>query len=93
MKRPFAWGEKVRVYDGELTHTFIITKIDPNYIYYDNHRFHPKQCRRLVKRKRRSVWIFPVFEYKGKPGTEYEVRISTIQKDGWTEFREAKGKG
>lgn len=90
MKRPFEWGEKVRVYDGELTHTFIITKIDPNYIYYDNHRFHPKQCRRLVKRKRRSVWVDFDSAFLLASVSTNIFKASLIKQDGWTEFVEKK---
>ena len=51
----FKVGDKVRVYDKGMTYTFIVNKCDSYFIYYDEEKFSIKQCRKLVKKKRRSV--------------------------------------
>lgn len=47
---------------------------------------HPKQCRKLVKKERRRIWVSPDYEFLGPDNT------SLIPKEGWLEFVEVKKK-
>lgn len=72
MKKPFAVGERVRVYGSSVRHWYegevasgvvcepgaehlVRVKIDGTDRYCE---FHPKQCRRLIKKQRRRIWAY-----------------------------------
>lgn len=60
MKTPLKVGDRVAVYDGVLKYCRTIEAIAPSgavRISGSTAWFHPKQCRRLVKKKRREWWI------------------------------------
>lgn len=50
---------------------------------------HQKQCRRLVKKKRRTIWVNPKI-LEGIPDAVLDVE--RVSKDGYVEFREVKKK-
>lgn len=57
---------------------------------------HPRQCRRLVKRKRRSVWINPndaAGSVERHSGVFYTgITFQDYSCNGWLEFHEVKRK-
>lgn len=66
MKKPFQVGDRIAVYFGFERYTGTITEIrqDGFLKYVEDGRgdgalifAHPKACRRLVKRKRRELWV------------------------------------
>lgn len=57
---------------------------------------HPKQCRRLVKKQRRSVWVMETMDGELRYGT-WAVESKTTKElysdaNRWVEFREVKRK-
>ena len=55
--------------------------------------WHPKQCRRLIKKKRREVWVSPHYlagEYTPILGDRLPVASTEV--DGWIRFVESKEK-
>lgn len=67
MKKPFKVGDRVRVYIGldeplegkilEIGQTTGHLRLEEHFGFY-----HPKQCRRLIKKKRRRVWLMYTHE-------------------------------
>lgn len=60
MKQPFKAGDRVAVYAGPMRIIGAIALIEPDgHIILDKYEnvWHPKQCRRLIKKQRREVWI------------------------------------
>jgi|SRR5271157_2534169 len=59
----FKVGDRIRIYgfdsdDATLVLARTVVSVSPNLIETDGGEFcHPKQCRRLVKKQRRRVWI------------------------------------
>lgn len=94
----FQVGDRVRVYHGHKSFKGTIKDIhnggggllyvmeDGFYSYPEDAPFSPKQCRKLVKKERRRVWI----SYLGKSMNE----VVTIPQKGphWVEFVEVKRK-
>lgn len=99
MKREFKVGDRVRVYGARYNGTvepFVATiehiyqngsiKVSSDNIMYCE--IHPKQCRHLVKKERRRIWV------KFHPqGQIYTVECSEPQEEGWIEFVEVRRKG
>lgn len=87
----FKVGDRVAVYECFARHVGIITGMTKKTSFYvrldgfdDGCAYHPKQCRRLVKKKRRSVWVKPEsYDGTGLHCVPWEC-------DGWIEFSEVK---
>lgn len=106
MAREFKVGDKIMAFEChgapnvgqvEVIITGIIQKIEGSFIMTDRGWFHSKQCRRLVKKQRRRLWV----AIGGKSGTIYEVTYDApsllpFYRDqdmpGWIEFIEVKKK-
>jgi hypothetical protein len=76
MKREFKVGERVKIYQEKSPMVGVVKeagRIHPSYISVEVGgkiiRPHVKQCRRLVKRRRREFWI----AYHNDPGYAPEV--------------------
>lgn len=101
MKRPFQVGERIRIYydyskqcTGEILNIWadgcLCIRDDIGHV---ERMAHPKQCRRLVKKKRRSLWV--ATGNLIRPGNQVFLAYSEKAKDNieYTEFREVvKGK-
>lgn len=104
----FKVGEKIRVYIGVNTDDYdfleeefkpyvddLVTEIRRDSLMkiglYENW-FHPKQCRRLIpKKKRRSVWVNPNCDLILAIEQNHHFAkyiLSTEAKHDWIEFRE-----
>jgi hypothetical protein len=91
----FKVGDRVVCYNCTLRRKGNIIDIDtrytPNTLVIqtddDTISMHPKQCRRLVKKKRREVWVHP----QGIGHCDY-VKASGNPAPGWVRFVEAKQK-
>lgn len=93
----FKVGDRVAVYPKafermtgiiDSTHitdyTFMVVKLDERY-GSDVYTYHPKQCRRLVKKPRRRVWIFNPDAFDAG----YVSDVSKKPLEGYVEFIEA----
>lgn len=99
MKKPFVAGEKVAVYmDGATRKTGIVIgfsshakdkELHVEFNIGSGERFwaHPKQCRRLVKKERKRVWV----QYRDD-GSWSNFSIVEPVRAGWVEFVEVKKK-
>lgn len=82
----FKVGDRVRVYQCEVKDTGTISDISEDGLIKVvskevTYIVHYKQCRRLIKKKRREIWISPIpelFSYLPTPT------------EGWIKFREVK---
>ena len=54
--------------------------------------YHPKQCRKLVKKKRRSVWLDPTYSPTPHQNGVSLIPSSIVPMAGFVEFREVKKK-
>lgn len=85
----FQVGDKVAAYLGSKKYVGMVNHIDdrrePHMVVVetetDTLSFHPKQCRRLVKKKRREIWVDPDFNC-----------FLESENEGWIRFVEAKEK-
>lgn len=95
MKKPFQVGERVVIYDyvaGPINRIYTISNvnkdvlgvIDSNYVFQYYHR---KQCRRLVKKNRREIWVNPDII-----GLRLSPYVMPSPASGWIRFIEAKKK-
>lgn len=109
MKREFKTGDRVAVYDaalelfgspatvqGLLPEGRLYAKLDQPNQLADTPRLHSKQCRRLVKKQRRSVWVMETMDGELRYGT-WAVESKTTKElysdaNRWVEFREVKRK-
>lgn len=62
MKKPFKVGERVAVYHGAARFVGHIKDIRNGTVlveesYGESQFWHPKQCRRLVSKEKRRVWV------------------------------------
>jgi len=101
MKRPFEVGDRVRVYrnypnidTGEIIHFYDDGAISYRHeIDLKEYIAYPKQCRRLIPKKRRSVWVFHrCLELKGEQCECIHVNHNPRATENWTEFVERKPK-
>lgn len=91
-------GDRVALYCGGRVVTNITAVFSSDGTVRTDHSgasvVHPKQCRRLVKKPRRRVWV----SVKSAPGIWPEVIFEDPTKSDhydaieWTEFAEVKGK-
>ena len=96
MKRPLQTGDRVRVYYSwnrvftttvkEIKSDSIIT-VQAYEVPLEDLYVNPKQCRRLVKKKRRSVWVDPA-SFKDTHENVYARHNRRFSTD--IEFREVK---
>ena len=100
----FKVGERVAVYWYDGRFTGAVEKIHANgslQIVFDNFSYrksaHPKQCRRLVKKERRRVWLPLKYVDRAPTDTEnltigiYRSSIPPTNPD-WAEFIEVRSK-
>lgn len=95
MKKPFKVGDRVRAFDGSYHDDGVIRHLPSGSVLYvtvvlDGYkgctsRYHPKQLRRLVKRKKREYWL----EVKPNGAVHH---VSTQYFMGGTLFREVRKK-
>lgn len=90
----FQKWDKVVIYQGTARYVAQVSHCDRDMVYFNNmtHPFHYKQCRKLVKKKRREFWIdlrdpaknerrgLNVFWAEDKP----------VNETGWIKVRECK---
>lgn len=102
----FKVGDRVAVYGAVWCHQdaehkiyrglkMEISKIiDENRItlYFGDEKYcaHPKQCRRLVKKEKRRVWVKVPTDFHPQHRTNGMVSVDPV--DGWDEFVEVKKK-
>lgn len=56
----FKVGDKVRAYSGSLSYLYTVSSIETHGMLSfkeTSYWFHRKQCRKLVKKERRRVWV------------------------------------
>lgn len=104
MKRIIQPGDRVKVYatiNGTIAETSgEVTRMRPDGMLYVNLRgrrgeivAHPKQCRRLIPRKkRREIWLELKTFKETLAGHATRLHWSTIQLNGYARFVEAKEK-
>lgn len=95
MKTPFKIGDRVAVYENIERRVSVIESVGANGIIRlvgSSIRFHPKQCRRLIPKKRREIWIIE------RDGFLYPSLVTLLKSesevtgDKWIRFVEAKKK-
>lgn len=89
MKQPFKVGDRVVVYDRGRIIGFVCAINNPTEMNVDVNRevlysIHPKQVRRLIKNKRRAIWVNPEWLLEERTG------ISFNDIPGYAKFIEAK---
>lgn len=100
----FKVGDRVRVYGGAFVEVAVIRSIDADTgILSCGQRkgtnewlmAHPKQCRRLVKKPRRRVWINPwaITQMNTETfGKDIARALTDKANTEWIEFREVRRK-
>lgn len=89
----FQVGDRVAVYYYQSNSKGAIQQISPYggiLVLYDGDQVgswaHPKQCRKLIKKPKKSVWIAPI----DITSQCAQPCISHEPKEGWVEFVERK---
>lgn len=109
MTRTFKVGDRVRVYHGwreiegqvtSIANTNLASELihvteDGFYSAHEDGPFAPEQCRKLVKKERRRVWLIES-DIPASKGINYHKTIyrwpERHNNDNWIEFIEAKRK-
>jgi len=106
----FKVGDRVSVYDHDkdlfgakgtvysaygLGKPVVIVKLDKPNEHANIPTIYVNQCRRLVKKKRRRIWVYELassFDETSKIDFTGYRQVSTREKPGWLEFVEVKRK-
>lgn len=100
MIRTFKAGDRVKVYPIAKNGEVITFDVSGNIaVGFDDNAgsmqfFHPKQCRKLIKKERRRVWIRnPEFLYYIRHSFQIPTELfSNVPADGFVEFVEVRNK-
>lgn len=95
MKKPFQVGDRVRAYSWAAVYAGRVIRVEGDRVYLGldgggNLDFHPKQCRRLVRKERRRVWVKLPTDFHPQHRANGMVSVDPV--DGWVEFIEVRRK-
>lgn len=100
-KRPFEVGDRVAAYNCTKRYEGVVWSIDnrrwPTTLVIETRddvlSFHPKQCRRLVRKERRRVWVnMDHWDYYKADNPAHAYLEEPQDTPGWVEFIEVKKK-
>lgn len=92
----FKVGDRVAVYNSENRYTGTVTKISSEFftdcIFVAREKseyvYHKKQCRKLVKKERRRVWV----RFEDPAGSTHSFNPACAIAPDWAEFVEVRQK-
>lgn len=96
-KKPLQVGERVAAYSGGDRHVGTVERKLSSGAYEidveSGHLLvHPKQCRRLVKKPRRRIWLFKAYLDGGRVQGSPILLAPPNTSEAWIEFSEVRKK-